>query len=630
MIGSVIDKYEVLQKLGEGATATVYRGRHLSIGKDVAIKVLHPHLSASSRYRERFHREARAVGRLSHDNIVSILDYSGQNNEECYIVTELVDGVTLLQLIEEHGRIPSEILVAIGLELASALAFAHEHGIIHRDIKPENVMVRRDGVVKLMDFGVARVLDEGQITLDGSLLGSPAYMSPQQAVDEKLDGRSDLFSLGTVLFHAVTGHVPFAGSNASIILRNIIDGQRAEVLELNPQAAPALAAVIDKLLQTRVEDRYAAAAEVETALAAVLVESGLRLDHPRINLRAWLVNPKDVEAALATHLLTDLLARGKERLARGDTMGALQLFNRLLAVDEEHEEVLTLIQSLHAAPTQRTRVGVLGIVAAAALLLAGLGAWAWYPRSAPAEAPPAPKPSAELVSADPPTSANPATVAPPSPEIAATDPQQPASPPTTSHLPGSRIITGSRPPPPSPATAALVAAPDPSTPGTVVIDASQFYTPVEVWVDGKRKGKFRDGPAKEWVGTGDNPIEVSPGEHELRVKNDAMEDWSVRFTVAAGERQQVKPELRPLSAQILVNPAMPGDCLLTVGTTPYGPLSGTRRTFVKPTDPDAQVIFDCGDRGRFPFPVPATQAGKLTIVPVELPAALKSALGATP
>jgi len=186
VIASVSDKYKVLEKLGEGATATVYRGQHLAIGKDVAIKVLHPHLSASSRYRERFNREARAVGRLSHENIVSILDYSGQNAADCYIVTELVVGATLLQLIEEHGRLPSEMIVLLAIELSNALAFAHRAGIIHRDVKPENVMVRRDGVVKLMDFGVARISDEGQITLDGSLLGSPAYMSPQQAVDEKL------------------------------------------------------------------------------------------------------------------------------------------------------------------------------------------------------------------------------------------------------------------------------------------------------------------------------------------------------------------------------------------------------------------------------------------------------------
>ena len=290
VIGSLIDKYEVLQKLGEGATATVYRGRHLAIGNDVAIKVLHPHLSASKRYRERFNREARAVGRLSHPNIVSILDYSGQSADDCYIVTELVDGVTLLGLLQEHGTLPSEVAAVIGMELCGALGFAHTAQVIHRDIKPENVMIRRDGKIKLMDFGVARVLDEGSITLDGSLLGSPAYMSPQQAQDQPLDGRSDLFSLGTVLFHAVTGHVPFSGGNTSVILKNIIDGNRPDVLELAPGASPAFAAVVDTLLQGRPDDRYANADAARAALLATLTEVELTLDHPALQVAQYLPN----------------------------------------------------------------------------------------------------------------------------------------------------------------------------------------------------------------------------------------------------------------------------------------------------------------------------------------------------
>ena len=377
MIGSVIDKYEVLQKLGEGATATVYRGRHIAIGKDVAIKVLHPHLSASSRNRERFNREARAVGRLSHQNIVSILDYSGQLADDCYIVTELVDGVTALDLLQEQGHLPSEIAILIALELCSALSFAHIEGVIHRDIKPENVMIRRDGKVKLMDFGVARVLDEGSITIDGSLLGSPAYMSPQQALDQPIDGRSDLFSLGTVLFHLVTGHVPFAGSNASIILRNIIESNRPEVLELAPTVSPALAAVIDRLLQPKPEDRFPTAADASRALRACLDDVGLSLEHPSINLRAFLTSPDATVEALDAHLRLTLLDRGKERLGRNDHLGALQLFNRLLAIDEENAEVLTLIQSLHQSPPPERRPRWIAPVAAALVLLLSGGTW-WF------------------------------------------------------------------------------------------------------------------------------------------------------------------------------------------------------------------------------------------------------------
>ncbi len=616
MTGSVIDKYEVLQKLGEGATATVYRGRHVAIGKDVAIKVLHPHLSASTRYRERFNREARAVGRLSHENIVSIIDYSGQNAEECYIVTELVDGCTLLKLIDDGGALPSEIVAALGIELASALSFAHTAGIIHRDIKPENVMVRRDGVVKLMDFGVARVLDEGQITLDGSLLGSPAYMSPQQAMDETLDGRSDLFSLGTLLFHCVTAAVPFSGTNASIILRNIIDNQRAEVLELRPQAAPALAAVIDRLLQTRTEDRYADAACVVTALTNVLVESGLTPTHPRINLRAWLVNPKEVESELEAHLRTDLLARGKAHLESGDTVGALQLFNRLLAIDEEHAEVLALIQALHAPVRRRPRVGVLGLVSGLALLAAGLLVWGFYPREpqvviAPvavlATGPALPNPRLEKpVPAATPVDADPL----PAPI--------PPTPPAT--LPGlTARVQPDRTVPRLPGLVATTSVPM-AQPASVILKWKNAggYS-VDIYVDDVHKGAFHKGPSADWIGNEKNPISVAAGRHRLELRNDAAEPFVEEFTVTEGEVRRIEVQMVSRAPICIVNARIPKTCELTVGTTRYGTVANINGRFNCPAEAATEASFDCGPKMQFTAPIKPQGAGTETIVPETLP-----------
>ena len=225
MIGNVLDnRYEVLQKVGEGGMATVYRGRHATLDRDVAIKVLHPHLSSSTRNRERFACEARAIEHLRHDSILSIFDYSGMDQSDyCYIITEFVEGETLSEWVGRSVRLPSEIVVVMGLHLASALSYAHAEGILHRDLKPDNVMVRFDGTVKLMDFGIARFLDEVQVTMTGALVGSPAFMSPEQAKEMPLDPRSDLFSLGTVLFYLTTGCLPFSGSNPSLILKNVIE-----------------------------------------------------------------------------------------------------------------------------------------------------------------------------------------------------------------------------------------------------------------------------------------------------------------------------------------------------------------------------------------------------------------------
>jgi serine/threonine-protein kinase len=529
LIGTTLDKYEVLHKVGEGGMATVYRGRHATLGRDVAIKVLHPHLSASTRNRHRFAREARAIEHLDHANILKIFDYSGSDAEECYIVTEFVDGQTLQSVVVEQGRMPSEVAAMVGIALADALGYAHSLGIIHRDLKPENVMVRRDGTVKLMDFGIARFLDESNVTMTGALVGSPAYMSPEQAMERVLDPRSDLFSLGTLLFFIATGQLPFTGSNPSLVLRNIIEGNRPEALELAPDLAAPLADVIERLLQTDPLDRPPTAADVAAALRQVLAEAALPTEEPHWSLVSWLQEPRAWEDRLRVHLRPVLLAAGKARLAARDHLGALRAFNRLLAIDENNAEVLALVQGMHsaaepgAAASRRWLWGAAAGTLAAALFTALL-----WPR-APA----------------PPTAAVPvdvAAVAPPAP-LPVDPPESPGDLPPVPAPAGAGVAAGPlegaptpRPRLPSPTESPAARAVD-AAPGmvAVVVPRSWAY----IYIDGELKG--RTGEAGR--------IAVPAGKHTLSLQNPHAVPFEQSFEIAPGEFRQIEVpalELKPL------------------------------------------------------------------------------------
>jgi serine/threonine protein kinase len=382
VIGTIVEKYEVLEKVGEGGMATVYRGRHTTLDRTVAVKVLHPHLSSSEKNRTRFAREARAIEALTHPNILKIFDYSGPGSEQCFIVTEFIDGPTLRELLDDVGAMMPEPAALIGRELCRALETAHDHGIVHRDIKPENVMLQtRSGEVKLMDFGIARLLDDTQVTMTGALVGSPAYMSPEQATTGAIDRRSDLFSLGTVLYRMVTGTLPFRGSNPSVVLKNIIDVTYEDPAERVPSLDPALASIICKCLSKEPDDRYASAVEVRQALEQFLASVGIDpLEPGHWSIQDYVDNADEYEDRLRDHLLVQLVSRGRAEAERGQTAAALRTFNRVLALDEDNEEVVEIIAGMRPAPSRQDRGGskllYLVPVLIAAAAIAGLaGPW---------------------------------------------------------------------------------------------------------------------------------------------------------------------------------------------------------------------------------------------------------------
>ncbi len=358
MIGEVLEKYEVLEKVGEGGMATVYRGRHTTLDRTVAVKVLHPHLSSSEKNRKRFAREARAIESLRHPNILRIFDYSGATSDRCFIVTEFIRGPTLSSLLDDVGAMMPEPAALVGRELCKALQTAHAHGIVHRDLKPENVMLQDDASVKLMDFGIARLRDDVQVTMTGALVGSPAYMSPEQALSQEVDQRSDLFSLGTVLYRMVTGTLPFRGGNPSIVLKNIIDCTYEDAEERVPSLGAEMAGLIRRLLSREADARFANAGEVLEALDAFLRSVGIDPEAPGDwALSRYVLDSDEYEDRLRDWLVERLTARGQEEVEAGDTSAALRTFNRVMALDDDNEEVIAIISGMRPPLADEGRRG---------------------------------------------------------------------------------------------------------------------------------------------------------------------------------------------------------------------------------------------------------------------------------
>lgn len=259
-------RYEVVNTLGQGAMGVVYKAYDPHIDRMVALKVLRADRVTSEAFVERFVREARAIGRLSHPNIVNVFDV-GEDQGTIYIAMEFVEGRPLSDLIRE-GRLSYEKILDLALQIAEALAYAHKKGIIHRDIKPSNILVSAEGKVKLTDFGIARIEDPSVThhTQAGEILGTPAYMSPEQVMGRTPDGRSDIFSFGVVLYEMTTGQRPFSGNNLAAIFQSIIQHRPAEPNKLNPEVPEDLSSLIMKCLEKDPGDRFQDAEELVEAL----------------------------------------------------------------------------------------------------------------------------------------------------------------------------------------------------------------------------------------------------------------------------------------------------------------------------------------------------------------------------
>ena len=270
-------RYRLESKLGSGGMSTVYLARDETLERWVAAKVLHREISDQPDQIERFRREARAVAQVSHPNVVAVID-AGEDGGRPYIVFEYVEGETLKERIDRSGRLPYDEAAAYAIEVGRGLGAAHARRLVHRDVKPQNVLIDSEGRAKVTDFGIARELEQDGLTATGRVLGTTDYVSPEQAMGKEVDARSDIYSLGVLLYEMLTGDVPFKADNLVGVAMKHVNEQMPNVQKVRPGVSSALAAVVERATQKDVDKRYpdmaAMLADLEAALEVEVSRAG--------------------------------------------------------------------------------------------------------------------------------------------------------------------------------------------------------------------------------------------------------------------------------------------------------------------------------------------------------------------
>jgi serine/threonine-protein kinase len=279
LVGSYIGKYKIEEKIGRGAMAEVFKARHPILDRQVAIKLLHVFLNDKTDILNRFQLEARNIAALAHPNIIQIHDFD-REKDRYFMVMELIDGISLKQLIKDKQVAGKLMPLAESLRIAShvgnALAYAHARGVVHRDVKPANVLLDYDQRVVLADFGLARLTSSPQLTSTGAIIGTPAYMSPEQGIGQSGDARSDIYALGAMLYHLVTGQIPFNGETPVAIIYKHVNASLPSPRTINPDIPASLEAVILRAMEKSPDKRFQSAEDLVAALDHI--ETG---DFPR-------------------------------------------------------------------------------------------------------------------------------------------------------------------------------------------------------------------------------------------------------------------------------------------------------------------------------------------------------------
>jgi serine/threonine protein kinase len=355
MINRTIKNFEIKELIATGGMAAIYKAVQVSLDRVVAVKILHGHLAQDKNFITRFEREAKAAANLKHENIVNIIDY-GEAEDVYFIAMEYVEGKSLKDLINSMKFVPHDIALAIAHEISQGLNHAHKKGVVHRDIKPANILISYDGMVKIADFGLAQAQDLTSITITGSIVGTPAYMSPEQAAGKKVDHRTDIFSSGVVIYEMITGVKPFRGENYSSVIHEILTVKPPKPADANPVITREVNDIIEKMLEKDIDKRYQHISEVCEDISSYSRRKNIEIS--RNSIGEFINKPAEYFEDLAQE-------RKKKHFARGlyfMTMGykkiddAINEFSKVLHFDPEHSQAKMHVSELKAKKEKAVQV----------------------------------------------------------------------------------------------------------------------------------------------------------------------------------------------------------------------------------------------------------------------------------